>query len=164
MRYFILIKPRKAELLKKTLIRLTQMGMKLFTGESVMKLLDYRDKEVGALAVDNGRVLYITTENLQNFLLFEADDKGLIDAEVFLHLTGGTAREETSKKAKYGDTIRIMSDYSGHGFKIGSVATVLKASSKDDGTVFAFGYCGETRRCGKRHVEPRDYEVVEDDE
>lgn len=168
MEYIIMLDVKNRETsMNEVTERLEQMGCVLKNGGTSVKNLT--DKEfVAFFSVNNGKVLWGAPWDLTALKLILSEKRGnltVIPAELFLHLTDRKIEEkDTNKNVKPGDTIRIMSDYSAHGFKIGSAATVLKVNRKDDGTVLAFGYCEKTGRCGKRHVEPRDYEVVEDDE
>lgn len=168
MLYGILINPDNKIELEQVLERLDWMGLKMATGISTVEFMrNKKDDDVGALIVDGDemKVYFVRYENVLT-VIYDPDIKkhAVIPAELFLYLTYSVKTGVTNKNVKVGDTIRIMTDYSYHGFKIGSAAIVLKVNRKDAGTVLAFGYCEKTGRCGKRHVDPRDYEVVEDDE
>lgn len=77
----------------------------------------------------------------------------IISAELFVELSG-----YKRGKIEDGTPVMVKADYSQHGFKVGSVAIVIRDIG--DGDIFAMGFSDLTKSVSEKYLSERDYEVL----
>lgn len=139
------------QLLKK----LEEHGYLWHTGKKPTVFLPKREEVIYLYLKKDERTILFS----YSYPVFKAEDSCIVSDKKFLTIAHYLDKEELELKTLIGKTVRIVKNYSGHNFKIGTEAFIVDV---EDGVVQVLGYTNN----GNANVfflTTDDFEVIEDE-